>query len=170
MKINGNTIIRLIFKDVDYLQETMSCLKYTITTITFLLILQHVVAQSSDEAQVAQAIERLKIVMVKPDSKVLAELASNDLEYVHSSGTVRNKQGFIDEFMQGKTKLTKVDIQDQSIKISGDLAVVRHRMVADADIPGYPPIIDIIILMVWKKEAGQWKVLARQAAKLPGKK
>jgi hypothetical protein len=108
--------------------------------------------------------------MVKPDSLILADLASDDLEYVHSSGTVRNKKGFIDEFMQGKTKLTKVEILDQTIKITGDLAVVRHRMVADADIPGYPPVIDIIILMVWKKEGGKWKMLARQAAKLPEKK
>ena len=149
----------------------MHNVKYILASFIALIGISHVVvAQSSDEAQVSQAIERLKVVMVKPDRQVLGELASNDLEYVHSSGTVRNKEGFVDEFMQGKTKLTKVEIQDQTIKIIGDLAVVRHRMVADADIAGYPPVIDIIILMVWKKEAGQWKMLARQAVKVPDKK
>jgi hypothetical protein len=149
---------------MSYFKTTLACFFFVIG------ISVSAVAQSADEAQVAQAIERLKVVMVKPDSKVLSDLASDDLEYVHSSGTVRDKQGFIDEFMQGKTKLTKVDILDQTIKITGNLAVVRHRMLADANNPGYPPVIDIIILMVWKKEAGQWKMLARQAAKLPEKK
>ena len=148
----------------------ISCLELTFTCCLILMIHNVSFAQAQDEMQVANAIERLKDVMVKPDSVTLSDLASNDLEYVHSSGTVRNKQGFIDEFMQGKTKLTKVEILDQTIKITGDLAVVRHRMVADAAIPGYPPIIDIIILMVWKKQGGQWKMLARQAAKLPEKK
>ncbi len=119
-----------------------------------------------DEEQVALAIERFRVVMVNPDSQVLADLASDDLEYVHSSGTVRDKKGFIDEFMQRWTNFTSVTIQNQTIKISGDNAIVRHRLVAEADNPGYPSRVDIIILMVWRKEQGKWKMLARQAAKV----
>ena len=107
---------------------------------------------------------------MKPDSTILADLVSDDLEYVHSSGTVRNKPGFINEFMKRQTNVTNVVFSNQTIKFSGDLAIVRHRMVADAHNPGYPPVIDIIVMMVWKKEDGKWKMLARQAAKLPEKK
>ena len=124
--------------------------------------------QSNDEALVARALERFNDVMVHPDSLVLADIASDDLVYVHSSGTVRNKQEFIDEFMKRSTNFSKVTIFDQTIKISGDNAIVRHRLVADAHNPGYPPVVDIIILMVWRKENGKWKMLARQAAKIPG--
>ena len=124
-------------------------------------------AQSNDEALVARALERFNDVMVHPDSLVLADIASDDLVYVHSSGTVRNKQGFIDEFMKRSTNFSKVTIFDQTIKISGDNAIVRHRLVADAHSPGYPPVVDIITLMVWRKEDGKWKMLARQAAKIP---
>lgn len=123
----------------------------------------------SDEEKVALAIERFRVVMVNPDSQVLADLASDDLEYVHSSGTVRDKKGFIDEFMKRWTNFTSVTILDQTIKISGDNAIVRHRLVADADNPGYPAKVDIIILMVWRKEQGKWRMLARQAAKVPEK-
>jgi ketosteroid isomerase-like protein len=124
-------------------------------------------AQSTDEALVAQALERFKQAMVLPDSLVLSGLASDDLVYVHSSGTVRNKQGFIDEFMKRWTNFTKVEIRDQTIKITGDNAIVRHRLIADAQNPGYPSVVDIIILMVWRKEGGDWKMLARQAASTP---
>jgi len=124
-------------------------------------------AQSKDGERVAREIERLRMVMMQPDSSVLADLASNDLEYVHSSGTVRNKQGFIDEFMKRQTDVANVVISNQTIKISGNNAIVRHRLVADSRKEGYPPVIDILIMMVWRKEQGQWKLLARQAAKIP---
>ena len=126
-------------------------------------------AQSTDELLVTQALERFKMAMVEPDSTILLDLASNNLEYVHSSGTVRNKQGFIDEFMKRWTNFTKVTVLNQTIKITGDNAIVRHRLVADANNPGYPSIVDVIILMVWRKEHGTWKLLARQAAKIPAK-
>ena len=124
-------------------------------------------AQSSDEVLIAQALEKFKVAMVQPDSMALADIASDDLEYVHSSGTVRNKQGFINEFMKRWTNFSKVAFLDQTIKISGDNAIVRHRLLADAHNPGYPAVVDIIILMVWRKENGNWKMLARQAAKIP---
>ena len=124
-------------------------------------------AQSSDEVLIAQALEKFKVAMVQPDSIALADIASDDLEYVHSSGTVRNKQGFINEFMKRWTNFSKVAFLDQTIKISGDNAIVRHRLLADAHNPGYPAVVDIIILMVWRKENGNWKMLARQAAKIP---
>jgi 6-phosphogluconolactonase len=125
------------------------------------------IQQGPEEKLVAEAVERFRLAMIEPDSNVLASLASDDLEYVHSSGTVRDKQGFIDEFMKRWTNFSKVDILNQTIKISGDNAIVRHRLVADANNPGYPSKVDIIILMVWRKEGDQWKMLARQAAKIP---
>ncbi|MEP7376425.1 MAG: nuclear transport factor 2 family protein [Chitinophagaceae bacterium] len=123
-------------------------------------------AQSQDEWMISQALEKFNVAMVQPDSAVLADIASDDLVYVHSSGTVRNKQGFIDEFMKRWTNFSKVTILDQTIKITSDNAIVRHRLQADAHNPGYPAVVDILILMVWRKENGQWKMLARQAAKI----
>ena len=135
----------------------------------FLVISTHNIsyAQLPDEIMVTQALEQFRTAMVHPDSAVLAGLVSDDLVYVHSSGTVRNKQGFIDEFMKRWTNFTKVTILDQTIKITDNNAVVRHRLMADANNPGYPAEVDIIILMVWRKEGGEWKMLARQAAKIP---
>jgi Domain of unknown function (DUF4440) len=133
-----------------------------------LLILLPIIlnAQTQDEMMLAKTIERLRHVMEQPDSLVLATLVSNNLEYVHSSGTMRDKKGFVDEFMKGWTKVSNVKFSNQTIKVVGDKGIVRHRMIADAHNPGYPSVIDIIILMVWTKEDGQWKMLARQAAKV----
>ena len=148
---------RVFVRTVFYLIAILSCTCICIS------------AQSQDEEYLALAIEKLRIVMMNPDSAVLADLVSDDLEYVHSSGTVRDKNGFIKEFTKRQTNVTNVVFSNQTMRFSGDLAIVRHRMVADAHNPGYPPLIDIIVMMVWKKEHGNWKMLARQAAKLPDK-
>jgi ketosteroid isomerase-like protein len=126
-----------------------------------------VAGQSKDQKEIERLIERYRVAMENPDSAVLADLASDHLEYVHSSGTVRDKRGFINEFINKQTIVTNVKFSNQTIRFSGDLAVVRHRMESDFHVPGYPPKLDIIILMVWQKENGKWKMLARQAAKIP---
>lgn len=141
--------------------------KQLIVTTFVMAICSSSFAQSADEAEIARLLKRFEVAMVHPDSSVLADIASDDLEYVHSSGTVRNKQTFIDEFMKRMTNLSKVEVFNQTIKVSGNDAIVRHRLVADMHNPGYPAVIDIIILMVWRKEDGKWKMLARQAAKIP---
>lgn len=124
-------------------------------------------AQSKDEQSVAKVVEALRQVMIHPDSIVLKNLAADELVYVHSSGTVRNKQGFIDEFMKGWSVMTSLIISDQSIQMAGNDAVVRHHLTGDTFNKNVAGKLDIIILMVWQKQKSQWKLLARQAAKIP---
>ena len=120
----------------------------------------------AQKATLESRILLLEKIMVHPQRDLLQDIASPDLVYVHSSGTVRDYQGFVKEFMEGQTKVTSAKFSDQSIQlIDKDLAIVRHRLVADSIKEGYPPIIDIIILEVWRLEKRKWKLLARQAAK-----
>lgn len=65
-------------------------------------------AQSADEKAVAERVETLRQVMIKPDAAILEDLAADELEYVHSSGTVRDKKGFVDEFMKGQSVFTAI--------------------------------------------------------------
>ena len=128
---------------------------------------QNIYGQSKLINKLEASLEILRKTMIDPDSSTLANLASDDLVYIHSSGTVRDKRGFIDEFMQGWTMLSDATIKDQVITLSGENAIVRHRLMGEVDKPGQAPQIDIIILMVWRLENNHWKLLARQAAKIP---
>lgn len=124
-------------------------------------------AQSPDEKEVAARVEMLRKVMIAPDKNILEDLAANELTYVHSSGTLRDKAGFVDEFMKGWSVFTAITLLDQTIIMAGNNAIVRHRLLGDTKKENMPPKIDIIILMVWQKQDGKWKLLARQAAKIP---
>ncbi|MGZ8523645.1 MAG: nuclear transport factor 2 family protein [Chitinophagaceae bacterium] len=127
-------------------------------------------AQSADEKEIAERVETLRKALITPDKAVLQELAADELSYGHSSGLVENKAAFVDALAGGKTVFTAVSFSDQTIKIAGNAAIVRHRMVADLNNNNPPTKIDILVLMVWQKQKGQWKILARQATKTPAAK
>lgn len=141
--------------------------RYSLSLILLSMIIHLTHAQTSKEA-IETAVDDLIALMINPDSEGLTNIAHDSVVYVHSSGTVRDKAGFVDEFIKDWTMIRDIEIRDQKITITGHNAIVRHRMIADLDKPGGPPQFDIIILMVWIRDRnGAWKLLARQAAQIP---
>ncbi|MCK8783972.1 nuclear transport factor 2 family protein [Roseomonas sp. NAR14] len=124
-------------------------------------------AQGSDEAAVAHAVEALREAMLAPDRARLAALVSDHLSYGHSAGRVENKAQFIDALVNRTSIFHAITLSDQSIALSGDAAVVRHVLVGDTESGGRRVPVRIGVLMVWQKQAGHWRLLARQAVALP---
>jgi ketosteroid isomerase-like protein len=128
-----------------------------------------VLSQSADEKAVAAAVEKLRKAMIAGDPAQLKSMAAEDLSYGHSNALIENRDEFVDQFVTGKSVFKTIKLTDQTIKIVGDAAVVRHRLTADTNNSNVPGTVDLTILMVWKKQNGEWKLLARQAAKIPPK-
>jgi ketosteroid isomerase-like protein len=126
-----------------------------------------VYSQTKEEKEVLAAIEILKKGIVDADKNVLNEIASDDLVYGHSSGKVQNKAEFIDEIVNSQPDYLSINLTEQTIKISGNTAVVRHIYSAETTNNGTPGHIKIGNMMIWQKQHGKWKLLARQAYKLP---
>jgi len=125
------------------------------------------VSSPEDEAAVAAAVESLNKAIVDPEKQQLENLASDALSYGHSGGKVQNKVEFADDLVNGPFDFQSINIVDQTISVSADNAIVRHTFTAKATNAGVPTDVNIGILMVWRKEGGDWKLLARQAFKLP---
>ena len=124
-------------------------------------------AQTGEYKTVADRMEQLRTLMLNPEKTALEELAADSLSYGHSVGLIEDKAAFVDDLVKGKSVFTSVSYADQTIKISGDVAIVRHRLLANTYNNKVPGKVDIIVLLIWQKQKGQWKLLARQAAKLP---
>ena len=58
-----------------------------------------------------------------------------------------------------------IDITDQTIDIVGKTAIVRHQFNATTNDGGKPGIVKLKVLLIFQKENGVWKLLARQAVK-----
>jgi len=144
----------------NYLRSIFICM-------LFLFAGKETIAQSKDERAVASAVEEFRKAMVDGDKTALEKLTFNDLSYGHSAGKVENKASFIESLTSGKSDFVAIELNDQTIKVHDKTAIVRHTFIAKTNDGGNPGSVKLAILTVWQKEKKQWKLLARQAVKLP---
>ena len=135
--------------------------------IIFVAISISAYCQTKQEKEVATAIEIFKKGIVDADKDLLNSISAEELVYGHSSGKVQNKAEFIAEIVSKLPAYLSVDMTDQTIKISGNAAIVRHIYSAETMNNGTPGRVKIGNMLIWQKQHGKWKLLARQAYKLP---
>lgn len=140
-------------------------------TLAFLLIicfsvLNTTFAQSKDEAAVASAVEALKKAMIDADKATLENLTDEALSYGHSNGKIEDKAEFVRAIVSGESDFVTINLTEQTIKIVGNAAIVRHKLAGTTNNSGKPGTANLSLLMVWQKQKGAWKLLARQAVKI----
>jgi ketosteroid isomerase-like protein len=118
-------------------------------------------AQSKEEAAVNAAVENLKKAMIDGDKTGLQNITSDKL-----SCRVEDKAAFVDNIVTGKSDFVTIELTNQTVSVSGDAAIVRHTLSATTNDSGNPGSVKLNILLVWQKQKGQWKLLARQAVKV----
>ena len=125
------------------------------------------VAESADEAAVAQAIEALRKAFFGQEKTQLEALCADELSYGHSDGRVENKAQFINGVMTRKATLKSLTLSDHTITIVGTTAVARHTWASESETDGKATSTKIGVLQVWQKQDGAWKLLARQSVRPP---
>lgn len=141
-------------------------MKYLLLLSFFSILSFSVFAQSKDEKEVASVVEKLRKAMVDGDKTILTAVAAEKLSYGHSGGAIENKEQFVEKIASGKSDFVTIDLSDQTITISDGVAVVRHTLNATTNDNNTPGTVKLKVLLVWQKEKGEWKLLARQAVKL----
>lgn len=120
-------------------------------------------APSSGEKDVAQAVDHLTQAMLNKNIAQLQALTAENLTYGHSSGKIQDKKDFISDIESGKSAFKTLEMQNQTITLSGDLALVRHHFSAQA-IKGSELVpTEIENLQIWQKQKGKWLLVGRQA-------
>ena len=123
-------------------------------------------AQTNDEKDVAQAVETLKRALISGDEQSLKAITAEKLSYGHSSGKIEDKQTFVETLVSGRSDFVSIDLTGQTIQISGNTAIVRHDLSAQTNDSGKPGTVKLGVMLIWQKQHGQWKLLARQAYKI----
>jgi ketosteroid isomerase-like protein len=123
-------------------------------------------AQSKEETAVAAAVESLRKAMIDPSKATLDKLTFDELSYGHSSGKVQDKAAFMEALTSGASDFVSIDLTEQTIKVVGNTAIVRHILSANTNDGGKPGTVKLGILTIWQKQHGEWKLLARQAVKI----
>ncbi|GAB3033336.1 nuclear transport factor 2 family protein [Spirosoma pulveris] len=123
-------------------------------------------AQSKDQAAVTQSVDQLRALMIDPDKAKLEALASDELSYGHSNGKLEDKKAFVEALMNGSSDFKTIDLTEQTITVVDNTAFVRHKLMAETANDGKPGTAKLSVLLVWIKQKGNWKLLARQAVKI----
>ncbi len=124
------------------------------------------IAQSKDQAAVAQSVEQLRLLMIDPDKAKLESLASDALSYGHSAGKIEDKKAFVEALTSGASDFKTIDLTDQTITLVDNTALVRHKLEGETLADGKPGQVKLAVLLVWVKQKNNWKLLARQAVKI----
>lgn len=128
-------------------------------------------AQNSKEEAVWNSVEKLTdAIFGKRDSALLVKLVDDNVTYAHSNGNVENKTVMIQNAMGFRGTYRNIKIERGTINIDGKTAVLRHNLRGvSVDTRGIESALDLGILQVWKKKHGKWKLLGRQAVRIPAK-
>ena len=130
------------------------------------LLTTKTLAQGKDQAAVAQAVQQLRQLMIDPDKAKLESLASDDLSYGHSTGKIEDKKAFVEALTSGSSDFKTIDLTEETITVIDNTAMVRHKLIAETANDGKPGQAKLAVLLVWVKQKGNWKLLARQAVKI----
>jgi ketosteroid isomerase-like protein len=126
---------------------------------------QFVYAQDKKVVAVEKSVNRLVAAMISGDRVALNESVSDSLSYGHSGGHVEGKEEFVEKLASGKSDFVSINITEQTIRVFGKSAIVRHILDAQTNDGGKPATVKLKILLVFANENGDWKLLARQAVK-----
>jgi ketosteroid isomerase-like protein len=164
---------RLSFIASSSKEETMKLSRRCVTAGTVLafatagLLSRRAGAEGGDEAAVNQVIENLRKAMIDADKARLEELVADQLSYGHSGGVIETKEQFIAVIVGKKTIYKSIALSEPSVALIGNNAIARHIFSAETESDGKAASARVGVLQVWQKQGDRWKLLARQAFRLP---
>lgn len=141
---------------------------YLLALCVFTLgLAQPVLAAKADKAvaQIEARVEELRTAMIAADAAKLKELSATELSYGHSGGHIEDQAAFIEKIVSGRSDFVTIELQNQTIQIVKDIAIVRHKLIGTTNDNGKTSNVDIGVMLIWQKQHGTWKLLARQAFK-----
>jgi hypothetical protein len=101
------------------------------------------------------------------DAGVLGRLLDDDLEYVHSNGEVDTKRSFIDSLVSGRRDYVKSRPVIDSIRLLGDVAVIRGTAKVTVADNGRTLDLDLGYTDVWVWKDQRWQMTAWRSARMP---
>lgn len=119
-------------------------------------------ASTHDANAVAERVELLRRTILKSDKAAFDDLLADALSYGHTTGLIETKADVIDGFVSGRAVFSSLELPEQTIAFSGDIAIVRHRFNGECVNSGKPGSPRIRVVQAWQKQDGRWRLLVRQ--------
>jgi ketosteroid isomerase-like protein len=122
------------------------------------------------EQEILRLEEELTQTEMRLDIEALDRVYAADIMVTAPIGICVDKPAVMSEVRRAAEKATigKYDKDDLKVRAYGDTAVTSYRMTAEATGEGMEIKRQLCITNVWMKRNGDWQIVARHTAGLPG--
>jgi uncharacterized protein (TIGR02246 family) len=109
--------------------------------------------------------ERWFQAWLEKDAATVERLAADDYVYVGPSGLTLNREAILAVIRSPSYRLDHGTRTEVVVRAVGDdAAVVRHRYQGAGSFEGTPFTDDHRCVMVWEKQAGEWRLVMEQCS------
>jgi hypothetical protein len=132
-----------------------------ISVLALARLTEKAAARGEGYTDVAEAVEAFRKAMLADDKAEFESLCAAQMSYGHSAGKVQTKDEFITDAIMAHWKT--LEFTDVKNSVAGENAISRFMLKGENESGGKLNAVNIGVLMVWQKQDGAWKLLARQA-------
>jgi ketosteroid isomerase-like protein len=102
------------------------------------------------------------------DVKALDTLLDEQLIYTHSNGALDTKASYISKIGSGAMRYLKADFSKiETFDVTADVVMSRSELAVETVLSGKPMKANLVLLHVYRRTAGTWRLIGHQSAKLP---
>lgn len=130
------------------------------------LVFQSTLAQSPAEKQLLDLHSRKFRWMTNKQLDSLSLLLDDRLQYIHSNGWTETRQEVLDDLTSGKLNYTNVTVEEASVRLYDDSAVITGKGVFEVLLDGKPISIHLSYTEVYVRQKKQWRLVSRHACKI----
>lgn len=122
---------------------------------------------AGDEDAVRNAEKAWAAAVIANDAKALEDLLAPGMIYTHSSGLVETREEYAGKIAQHSYNYKGIDEDSVTVKVYGDAAMLHSKARLRGTSANGPFDVNVIMLHMWVKQGGKWKLAAHQATKQP---
>lgn len=106
-------------------------------------------------------------VTIAKDRAAIEALYTDDLHYVHSSGTDEDRATYVERACTGWYDYRKLEVLRRQWRVHGDTALCNGDVAIEVIVKGTPKAFTSRYLQVWRREGGTWRIASWQSTPLP---
>ncbi len=125
-------------------------------------------APSATDQTVLKLDRELIDALFTKDRTAFEPLLADDYVYIHSNGTVANREQEIAQTMASDVKWTASKLSGLKIRVYGDAAIVTGTLTHTGSAKGYVGGARLVTHL-WVKRNGRWQTVGGQSTVVPAK-